>query len=92
MAGIFAGLLLCEAPSASGACNSCQACPAFSAAAPILIFGRVKAAGASIGVDEIRVIQSDVAIKPMYSRRKVYIIEEADKMTVQAPELPVEDP
>jgi DNA polymerase-3 subunit delta' len=38
----------------------------------------------SIGVDEIRDMQSDIAVKPAYSKRKVYIIANCDKMTVQA--------
>ena len=30
--------------------------------------------GSSIGVEEIRELQSNISIKPLYSRRKVYII------------------
>ncbi len=82
-AAIFAGMLLCEAPTPVDRCGRCQACRLFdSGSNPD--FRAVRTDGASIGVDEIRDIQGDVAIKPMYSRRKVYIIEEADKMTVQA--------
>ena len=83
VAGIFAGMLICDAPHISIPCGVCQACRLFSSGANP-DFRRIKAEGASIGVDEIRNIQGDVAIKPMYSKRKVYIIEEADNMTVQA--------
>ena len=39
----------------------------------------------SIGVEDIREqINNDVMIKPYSSRYKIYIVEEADKMTVQA--------
>lgn len=82
-AGIFAGLLLCMDLNDGEACGRCQAC---------LLYGndsnpdfrRIRSEEASIGVDEIRKIQEDVVLRPMYSRRKVYIIENADTMTVQA--------
>lgn len=39
----------------------------------------------SIGVDEVREqINNDIVIKPYSSKYKVYIIDEAEKMTVQA--------
>lgn len=83
VAGIFAALLLCDAPGISSPCGVCQACRLFeSGANPD--FRLIKAEGASIGVDEIREVQGSVAMKPMYSKRKVFIIEDADKMTVQA--------
>jgi len=47
-------------------------------------FKRISTENATIGVDEIRDMQHDITIRPMYSKRKVYIIEDADKMTVQA--------
>lgn len=83
IAHIFAGLLLCENPRSGAACGKCTAC---------LLYGngsnpdyrRINTEDASIGVDRIREVQGDVAIKPMYSRRKVYVIEDAGKMTDQA--------
>lgn len=83
VAGLFAEGLLCELPIDGGGCTTCQACRLYSSGANP-DFRRIAADGASIGVDEIREIQSSVIIKPMYSKRKVYIIENADKMTVQA--------
>lgn len=83
VAGLFAEMLICDSTELSKPCGSCQACRLFSSGANP-DFRLVKARGASIGVDEIREIQGDVAIKPMYSKRKVYIIEDADNMTVQA--------
>lgn len=83
VAGIFAGMLICNAADISDPCGVCQACRLFiSGANPD--FRLIKAEGTSIGVDEIREIQGSVAIRPMYSKRKVYIIEDADNMTVQA--------
>lgn len=83
VAGIFAGLLLCTDIHEGKACGICQACLLYgSGSNPD--FRRTWLEDASIGVDEIREIQGDVIVRPMYSKRKVYIIENADKMTVQA--------
>lgn len=38
----------------------------------------------SIGVDSIRDLQQDVANRPTYCSKKVYLIDDADSMTVQA--------
>lgn len=84
IARIFAGLLLCDAPQNAGLpCGECRPC---------LMMGRdsnpdyhsISCEELSIGVDLIREIQTDAVLKPMYSKRKVYIIEEAAKMTEQA--------
>lgn len=83
LAGIFASMLLCSQPVEGHACGQCQACLLMSGGSNP-DFRRVQAEGATIGVDEIREIHGGISIKPMYSKRKVYIIEDADKMTVQA--------
>ncbi len=83
IARIFAGLLLCEHPREGAACGKCTACLLYdNGSNPD--FHAINTEEASIGVDRIREIQGDVAVKPMYSRRKVYIIEDAGKMTDQA--------
>jgi DNA polymerase-3 subunit delta' len=38
----------------------------------------------SVGVDLIRDMQSDVANRPVYGKYKVYFIDNAEKMTIQA--------
>jgi DNA polymerase-3 subunit delta' len=79
----FAALLLCSGKAFPDLCGSCMPCRLISSGAnpdlKILDKGEK-----SIIVDEIRDIQQDVNIKPMYSARKVYIINEAGNMTVQA--------
>ena len=83
VAGIFAGLLLCTDLNEGKVCGICQACLLYgNGSNPD--FRRIWSEEASIGIDEIREIQGDVTLRPMYSKRKVYIIENADKMTVQA--------
>lgn len=79
----YAGLLLCEAGNGEEECGRCRACMLYkSGSNPD--FKRISTDSAAIGVDEIRDMQHDVTIRPMYSKRKVYIIEDADKMTAQA--------
>ena len=83
VARAFASLLMCENPIDLNACGQCRVCQLIdNDANPD--FKIVKTDEDTIKVEQIRDIQSDVAIRPMYSNKKVYIIEEADKMTVQA--------
>jgi len=83
IAQLFAGLLLCENPQDGVTCGKCTACLLFkNGSNPD--YHRINTEEASIGVDLIREIQGDVAIKPMYSKRKVYVIEDTVKMTDQA--------
>ncbi len=83
IAQLFAGLLLCVNPQSGSTCGKCTACLLYENGTNPDYQG-VNTEDASIGVDRIREIQGDVAIKPMYSRRKVYVIEDAGKMTDQA--------
>lgn len=49
-----------------------------------IIFVNQKNNKKSIGIDEIRSIKSDIIVKPVECKSKVYIIENAHKMTEQA--------
>ena len=83
VAKIFAAALLCAERNYFNRCESCQSCRLFeSGTNPD--FYVVEAEGTSISVDDIRRMQQDVSVRPMYSAKKVYLIAEADKMTVQA--------
>lgn len=96
LAQIFAKTLQCE--QCQGAdegealdlakinpCNECHSCiQADSANQPDIVWVRHEKP-ASIGVDDIREqVIGDIQIKPYSSRYKIYIIDEAEKMTVQA--------
>jgi len=78
----FAQMLLCtgEGPSA---CGRCAACNTFEAGTNP-DFLKIESDGNNISVDNIREIQSGSVIRPMYSKRKVYFIRQAEKMTQQA--------
>lgn len=84
MANTFAMALQCEAGGAKG-CGQCHSCKqAVSRNHPDIIYVTHEKPN-SIGVDDIRgQLVSDVMIKPYNGKYKVYIVSEAEKMTVQA--------
>lgn len=83
VAKVFASALLCSERNSFASCETCQSCKLFqSGTNPD--FYVLEAEGASISVDDIRKMQQDISIRPMYFAKKVYLIAEADKMTVQA--------
>jgi len=83
VAKVFASALLCIDSDSLEACGECQLCRLFqSGTNPD--FYVLETEGTSISVDDIRKMQQDISIRPMYSEKKVYLIAEADKMTVQA--------
>ena len=84
VAKAFAEALLCEKGGAEG-CGECHFCKQTeSGNNPDLIWVRHEKPG-SIGVDDVRTgLVEDIQIKPYNGRYKVYIIDEAEKMTVQA--------
>lgn len=83
LARAFAKALECEA-GYGDSCNMCRSCHQFeSGNHPDIKWLRHEKA-ASIGVDEVREqINKDIVIKPYSSQYKIYIIDEAEKMTVQ---------
>jgi DNA polymerase-3 subunit delta' len=84
MASVFAAALQCERQDGEP-CGECHSCiQAQSGNQPDIIWINHEKT-ASIGVDDIREqLISDIQIKPYSSRYKIYIIDEAEKLTVQA--------
>nr|WP_024837922.1 DNA polymerase III subunit delta' [Clostridium sp. 12(A)] len=84
LANAFAMTLLCE-KGKSEPCMECHACKqVMSSNHPDLISVGHEKPG-SIGVDDIRVqINDTIMIRPYSSYYKIYIVDEAEKMTVQA--------
>lgn len=91
LAKYFARLLQCESrvedesvPGGLKPCGVCKSClQAASGNHPDIIY--VTHEKASIGVDDVRTqVNSDMGIKPYSSPYKIYIMEDADKMTEQA--------
>lgn len=84
IANVFAAALQCEKGGVNpcGECHSCK--QAVSGNHPD-IMKVTHEKPATIGVEDIRNgINNDIAIKPYSSEYKIYIINEAEKMTVQA--------
>lgn len=84
IAKVFAQALQCECPGVEpcGECHSCK--QAMSKNHPDII-RILHEKPASVGVEDIRAgINNTILIKPYSSDYKVYIINEAEKMTVQA--------
>ena len=84
IADAFAMTLQCEKQERMP-CLKCHSCKqALSGNQPDIIHVTHEKPG-SISVEEIRTqLNSDIMVKPYSSPRKVYIIDEADKLTVQA--------
>ncbi|WP_265446807.1 DNA polymerase III subunit delta' [Acetivibrio straminisolvens] len=83
VAKIFASILMCDDNTGDKSCGNCQSCRLFeNGTNPD--FGILECKGLSIGVEEIRNLQHDICVRPLYSKRKVYLIRDAEKMTVQA--------
>lgn len=84
MANTFAMALQCEAGGVKG-CGECHSCKqAVSRNHPDIIYVTHEKPN-SIGVDDIRdQLVNDVMIKPYNGKYKIYIVAEAEKMTVQA--------
>ncbi len=84
LADLFARTLQCES-GGDEPCNQCTSCKqALNHNQPDIIYVQHEKPNI-ISVDEIRrQVNNSIAIKPYSSARKVYIIDEAEKMNVQA--------
>ncbi|MBD2872864.1 DNA polymerase III subunit delta' [Paenibacillus arenilitoris] len=82
MAREFAKALFCTAGGAD-ACGECLECRKFEHGNQTDLT-MVAPEGQSIKIDQIRELQRDFSYRNTGTKRKVYMIEQADKMTVQA--------
>lgn len=79
----FALKLICE--DGHRACRRCSSCKQFLADAYPDFFYIDADGKENIGIDKIREkIVADVVVRPYFGKYKIYIIDEADKMTVAA--------
>lgn len=77
----FAKMLLCI--SDNKYCNTCKSCIEFdSNNNPDFLY--IEPDGNSVKIEQIRYIQRKIQEKPIISNKKVYIINDADKMTTEA--------
>ncbi len=84
IARIFAQTLQCEG-GGTEPCGECRSCKQSATNNQPDIIRVMHEKPGTISVDDIRSqVNNDIAIKPYSSKYKVYIINEAEKMTVQA--------
>jgi len=83
IARAFAHMLLCSRPEEDRGCGKCISCRLW-AKSTNPDFNITESEGLSIAVNDIRDMQSDMVVKPLYSDRKVYLIVNGEKMTMQA--------
>lgn len=83
IAKVFAAALQCEEREGEP-CGECRSCKQAASGNQPDIIKVTHEKPNTIGVEDIRKVTGDIAIKPYSSPRKIYIINEAEKMTVQA--------
>lgn len=82
MAKDFAQIILCTNEKERG-CGQCKSCIEFmSHNHPDFLY--LEPDGSSIKIEQIRYLQKKIQEKPIISDKKVYIINDADKMTKEA--------
>jgi DNA polymerase-3 subunit delta' len=82
----FAKALNCERSGRDGFNDACDECPAChrvnSGNHPDVV--QVTASGTFIKIEQTREVQSAIFLKPFMGRKKVYLIDEADRMNQEA--------
>lgn len=81
----FSKMLLCNEKDSNngGYCNKCKSCMEFSSNNNPDFF-LINPDGNSIKIEQIREMQRKIIEEPIISTRKVYIIDDSDKMTKEA--------
>jgi DNA polymerase-3 subunit gamma/tau len=81
-ARIYAKALECERGPAAEPCNACDSCRAIAAGQDVDVV-EIDAAS-NRGIDEIRQLRQNVAVRPARGRFKIYIIDEVHMLTREA--------
>ncbi len=80
----FAAAVLCMGDGEKLPCGECPSCVRFDAGSHPDIMVVDRGERASVGVDFARMMRDDSAVIPSESERKIYIINEAERMTPAA--------
>ncbi len=81
----FAKAINCLSPNEGLSCDRCPSCKKIdSSNHPDVLLTAPEKKGASIKIDDIRVVIKDNGLKPYEAKVKVYIIDEADLLTEEA--------
>lgn len=83
LARFLSAAILCE--NEESPCGKCAACRLFNGGNhPDITFVKPERDRKSISVDQVREIVSNAAIVPQMSARRIFLIDDAENMTVQA--------
>ena len=81
----LAAAIECQSGKDSAPCGKCVNCQKiFEGLSPDIITVGIEGDKATLGVDAIRFLKNDISIAPNDLGIKMYIVEDADKMTLQA--------
>ncbi|MFH1190009.1 MAG: DNA polymerase III subunit delta' [Candidatus Omnitrophota bacterium] len=81
----FAKALNCPAAGEGISCDNCPSCGKIdSSNHPDVLLTTPEKKGASVKIDDIRLVITDTGLKPYEAKTKVYIIDEADALTEEA--------
>ena len=84
LAGILSRAMVCTGTSTKP-CGSCQACrKALAGIHPDIITVAPLEEGKAVTVDQVRQMRADAYIRPNEASRKVYLLEQADRMRGEA--------
>lgn len=81
VADVMAAAMLCEG-AAAAPCGECRSCRHASQGHPDL--HRVEPDGAAIKIGQVRQLQTQLIYRPAWHRRRVVLIDPADKLTEEA--------
>jgi len=85
LARSFARELLCAAPKEGQACGACKSCRAFDRGShPDYREGGVPEGKQELPIELVRQLQHEASLKPVLSRRRVFVVRDAERMTMEA--------
>ena len=85
LARLLCGAMLCTAPAEGRPCGRCGPCrKVFGGIHPDVVAAAGPGAGKPIPVEQIRQLRSDAYIRPNEGTRKIYVLEQADRMNQSA--------
>lgn len=86
LARLLAQAMVCSAPPEARPCGHCPGCKKAAAGIhpDILVHGPAAPEDKPLSVDQVRAIRTDAYIRPNEAPRKVYLLEQADRMNASA--------
>ena len=85
LARLLCGAMLCAAPAEGRPCGRCGPCKkVFAGIHPDVSVISGPGEGKPIAVDQVRQLRSDAYIRPNEGARKIYLLENADRMNASA--------